>query len=107
MTHDDNAQFTRDLEAVRRDVREIDQQIIIALKKRELLVKEVVIFKNSPSDITDPRNVLSLLQRVDLWAEEHGVSTELARGVYEAILNFVIPRQLALYAELKSKNRPS
>jgi chorismate mutase len=95
----DSDPASRTLAEVRADVADIDRQILAALARRESLVDEAVAFKASADDIRDPALRQYLLDRVDALALECGTSPRLARLVYEAILEFVIPRQLEVFAD--------
>jgi isochorismate pyruvate lyase len=100
MTHPQDAGRAPDrtLSDVRADVAAIDREILCALARRERLVDEAVAFKASADDITDADLRRQLLDRIDGWAAECGTSARLARLVYQAILEFVIPRQLEVFA---------
>ncbi|HYG42680.1 MAG TPA: chorismate mutase [Bordetella sp.] len=99
MLNDNHRPCGRTLEDVRRDVAAVDRKIIAALARRERLAVEAVRFKRSVADITDPSLQAGLLARIERWAGEAGLSATLACGVYAAILDFGIPRQLEVFAE--------
>ncbi|GAA5231472.1 chorismate mutase [Verticiella sediminum] len=98
MHNDERPAVERTLDAVRRDVAEIDRQIIAGLATRERLAAEAVRFKRSAADITDLPLRANLLARIDRQAADAGVSRALAHAVYNAILDVSIPRQLELFA---------
>jgi chorismate mutase len=93
------------LENVRRELVDIDRRIIGCLARRQALVEEVVITGQPADEITDPVLHAYLLARVQGLAIQVGLSPALAQGVYLAILNDAIPRQLRLLGRSSAVRR--
>ncbi|MGE0803402.1 MAG: chorismate mutase [Lautropia sp.] len=94
----------RTLAQVREDVAALDRQIVALLGQRALLADEAVAHKASVEDVVDPRLRDGLLQRVAAWAAASGTPEALARGVYTAILEYGVRRQVDLFL---SRTRPA
>ena len=84
------------LEDVRRDLAGIDRDIIACLARRQSLAEAAVAAGQSADETMDPVHHACFLARVQTLAIEAGVSPALAQGVYLAILDDAIARQLKL-----------
>ena len=84
------------LEDVEREVARLDRDIIACLARRQSLAEAAVAAGQSAGQTMDPVHHACFLARVQSLAVEAGVSPALAQGVYLAILDDAIARQLRL-----------
>lgn len=82
------------LQDARRSIDKIDRRVVELLAERFALVDELSATKAaSGAAVRDPEREQELLDRVSALAEEHGLSPDLVRPIYEEVLARSVRRQ--------------
>jgi isochorismate pyruvate lyase len=79
------------LEALRQQIDAIDNELLAALGRRQALVEQVIAVKTRdklPARI--PERVTEVVDRVAQAAPKHGTSSELAKAVWTAMIEWFI-----------------
>jgi chorismate mutase len=85
---------TTPLQDARDRIDEIDRRFVELLAERYAVVDEICELKAEEGDtVRDPDREAELLDHVAAIAEEHGVSPDLVRRLYEEILGHSVERQ--------------
>jgi isochorismate pyruvate lyase len=82
------------IEEIRQEIDEIDQQIIVAFGKRFEYVKAAAKFKTSETSVKAPERVKSMLHQRRLWAEEHGLNPDVIEKLYQDLVNYFMAEEL-------------
>lgn len=85
-----------ELEGLRRQIDDIDEEIIGLLAKRSELVKKVAGLKGECSLIWDPQREEQILSRLKKIGEKAGVSSRLIETLYSALFEDSKAQQRAL-----------
>jgi isochorismate pyruvate lyase len=88
------------LSVVRARIDAIDEQIVRLLAARQILVKEAAQYKTDQQAVRAPdRRVAMMVRRRELAIQE-GVSPEVVRRVYEAMIDAFIDLELQEHAQI-------
>ncbi len=95
-----NSDNTNALLALRRDIDEVDSQIVALLSERQRLVQRVAPLKNDSNAVRDPERVERVIARVRGLAEQTGASADIVERVYRAMIESFIDFELAEHRSL-------
>jgi len=85
---------TTPLQEARERIDEIDRRFVELLAERYAVVDDICALKEQEGDtVRDPDREAELLDHVSAIAEEHGLSPDLVRRLYEEILSHSVERQ--------------
>ena len=76
----------RNLAEVRQQIDQIDRQIVALLAERGAYVRQAARFKHTADDVTAPRRVEHVIERVRDLAMEYGVDADLVEEVYRTMI---------------------
>lgn len=85
---------------VRSQIDQIDEQIVKLLAARQKLVKEAARYKTDESAVRAPERRATMMARRREWATAEGVSSEVVRRVYEAMIDSFIDLELHEHAKI-------
>ncbi len=75
-----------DLDAVRRDIDTLDQELVAVLVRRQHLVARAAKFKRSDSEVLAPERVVAVVTRAQSLAAEAGGSGALVGRIFESMV---------------------
>lgn len=79
---------------VRSQIDQIDEQIVKLLAARQKLVEEAARYKINESAVRAPERRAIMMARRDEWATAAGVSPDVVRRVYDAMIDAFIDLEL-------------
>jgi isochorismate pyruvate lyase len=82
------------LQEIRAEIDQLDQQIITALGERFAYVKAASKFKTSETSVKAPERLQSMLQQRRLWAEEAGLNPDVIEKLYQDLVNHFIDEEM-------------
>ncbi len=99
MVHLDEATMEK-IDALRRQVDRIDEEIVRALKRRTDLVRQIALLKEDAKAVTSLATHMrhkEILEHVGKCAKECGLDEEMVRELYQMIIWYAIDKQLELF----------
>jgi isochorismate pyruvate lyase len=85
---------------VRAHIDQIDEQIIKLLATRQKLVREAARYKTDEQAVRAPDRRVAMMTRLQELALQHGVSSEVVRRTYDAMIDAFIDLELAEHARI-------
>ncbi|EMF07058.1 chorismate mutase [Serratia marcescens VGH107] len=100
----DGGKCCQTLGEVRHHIDAIDQQIIALMAERQQYVQEAARFKANPAQVEAPARVEAVLQKVSQLAVKNGLSPEVARVTYSAMINGFINYEHKVFTSSKKQS---
>jgi isochorismate pyruvate lyase len=91
------------MEEIRREVSELDREIVRLLGRRLQFVRSAVRFKPDEKSITDPGHWDRFFADRRRWGEEEGYAPDVIEAMYRMLYDYTIEVQLALH---RAKEKP-
>ena len=91
---------------VRSQIDRIDEQIVCLLAARQKLVKEAARYKTDEYAVRAPDRRATMMARRHEWAVAEGVSPEVVRRVYDAMIDSFIDLELHEHASITTETSP-
>jgi isochorismate pyruvate lyase len=91
----------RDMVEIRKEVSELDHEIIALLGKRLEYVKSAVRFKPDEESIRNPDHWTRFFADRRAWAEAAGYDAAVIEAMYRTLYDYTIEVQLALHRAKK------
>ena len=85
-----------DLQEIRKEIDQIDKNIIDLLGLRFNYVKAAAKFKKDEQGVIAPERFETMLAQRRLWAEENKLSADVIEKVYRDLVGYFIARELQL-----------
>nr|MBO2478988.1 hypothetical protein [Bacillota bacterium] len=88
------------IQALRREVDRIDEEIVQALKRRMDLIRQIALLKEDPKAVTSLATSMrhkEILEHVGKCAKECGLDEEMVQELYQMICWYAIDKQLELF----------
>ena len=92
------------LDEVRRQIDDVDREIVRLLAERAGYVRQVVRFKRSAEDARAPARQEQVISRVRRLATEHGTDPDLVEHVYRAMIAWFVAAELAALGHAPAKD---
>ncbi|WP_448061716.1 chorismate mutase [Cellulomonas hominis] len=92
---DDTASLAAALAAVRADIDALDEQIVVLLARREVLVRRAGALKRTETEVPSPARVEEVVARARGRAQSLGASPEVADATYRAMIGAFVALELA------------
>ncbi|MEE3755321.1 chorismate mutase [Mycobacterium intracellulare] len=89
---------------VRSQIDQIDEEIVKLLAVRQKLVKEAARYKTDEHAVRAPERRATMMARRDEWATAEGVSPEVVRRVYDAMIDAFIDLELQEHTRITEMN---
>ncbi len=83
------------LAAVRADIDALDEQIVVLLARREVLVRRAGALKRTETEVRAPARVEEVVARARGRAQSLGASPEVADATYRAMIGAFVALELA------------
>ncbi len=80
----------KDLAEVRRNIDDLDTQIVALLSKRAGFVHQAARFKPTKADVVVPSRIEEIVLRVRHLAREHGADPDLMEHIYRSMIDAYI-----------------
>ncbi len=84
------------IEDVRASIDTIDHEIIKLFGLRQKYVNEIVKFKSDPESVVALDRQKVVIDQISAWAKDNGLSEELFRTIYQALINKNVAHELEL-----------
>lgn len=91
------------IEEVRSRIDELDEQIVKLLAARQILVNQAAPFKTDDSTVRAPDRRAAMMARRHELALQEGVSPEVVRRVYDAMIDAFIDLELQEHARISQR----
>lgn len=88
------------LAEVRAQIDQIDEQIVALLAARQQPVRQAAHYKADPQAVRAPDRRAAVMARLQGLADQHGVSPEVVRRTYEAMIDAFIDLELHEHAAI-------
>lgn len=83
-----------DINDIRKEIDEIDRQIIAAIGNRYNYVKAAAKFKTSDASVKAPDRVKAMIEKRRSWATEEGLSPDIIETLFRELVNYFINEEL-------------
>ena len=92
-----------DMQEIRREIDQLDQQVIQLLGKRFAYVKAASKFKTSEMSVKAPERLQSMLAQRRIWAEEAGLNAVIIEKMYQDLVNYFIEEEMKQWKNHSAK----
>ena len=89
------------IEEVRKNINQIDEEIVKLIAKRDHFVKQAAKFKKDSNDVKAPKRVEEVINKVKNIARLNGGNEELVENVYKAMIESFIKLEMKEFESLK------
>lgn len=90
------------IEAVRKEIDQLDQQLVALIARRGECVKAAAGFKKDSTAVRAPDRVQQVIDKVKGQAKAQGLPEEIIEQVYRAMITAFIDYELQQHSELKA-----
>ena len=90
ITNMNKKQNNSDLDRIRDEIDQIDEQIIKLVSDRSRCVDEIVKHNDDPTSIRDSKREEQVLSKNKILAEKFGVSNELIASLYRIMFDYFV-----------------
>ncbi|MFW2590876.1 chorismate mutase [Aliarcobacter butzleri] len=91
----------KNIDEVRNNVNNIDEQIVKLIALRGSFVKQAAKFKKDSNDVKAPKRVEEVINKVKNIARLNGANEEVVENVYKAMIESFINLELKEFESLK------
>ena len=91
----------KNIDEVRDNVNNIDEQIVKLIALRGSFVKQAAKFKKDSNDVKAPKRVEEVISKVKNIARLNGANEEVVENVYKVMLESFIKAELKEFESLK------
>lgn len=91
----------KNIEEVRNNINNIDEQIVKLIALRGGFVKQAAKFKKDSNDVKAPKRVEEIISKVRNIARLNGANEELVENVYKAMIESFIKLEMKEFESLK------
>ena len=92
------------IEEVRKNINQIDEEIVKLVAKRGHFVKQAAKFKKDTADVKAPKRVEEVISKVKNLAKTVGANEEVVENVYRTMIDSFINAEMKEFEHLKNKN---
>ncbi|MBK0097282.1 chorismate mutase [Erwinia sp. S63] len=90
------------IDAVRKEIDQLDQQLVALIARRGECVKAAAGFKKDSTAVRAPDRVQQVIDKVRGQAKAQGLPEEIIEQVYRAMITAFIDYELQQHSELKA-----
>ena len=90
------------IDAVRKEIDQLDQQLVALIARRGECVKAAAGFKKDSTAVRAPDRVQQVINKVRGQAKAQGLPEEIIEQVYRAMITAFIDYELQQHSELKA-----
>jgi isochorismate pyruvate lyase len=91
------------LEEIRREIDEIDSQIIGLLSERGKFVTAASKLNKNEHGVRDPKRVEQIIEKVKLKTKAAGLDTGIAETIYRAIIGCFVGKEMQEFSGVQVK----
>lgn len=91
-----NPKSCRNIEEIRKEIDEIDFQILQLFSQRYSFVKEIVKFKTDEESVIAEARQKEVIRQRREWAEQLGLNPDLFEDVYWTLMRFNVKKELEI-----------
>lgn len=91
-----NPKSCRNIEEIRKEIDEIDFQILQLFSQRYTFVKEIVKFKTDEESVIAEARQKEVIRQRREWAEQLGLNPNLFEDVYWTLMRFNVKKELEI-----------
>ena len=89
------------IEEVRKNINQIDEQIVKLIAKRGHFVNQAAKFKKNTDDVKAPARVEEVINKVKDLAKTNGANKEVIENVYRTMIDTFIKLEMKEFESLK------
>jgi isochorismate pyruvate lyase len=89
----------QDMQEIRKEIDQIDKNVIDLLGLRFNYVKAVAKFKKNELEVNAPDRLVTMLSHRRNWAKEKNLSPEVIEKMYRDLVNYFIDQELKHFKE--------
>ena len=97
-------QNCNNIEEVRTNINNIDEEIVKLIAQRGHFVKQAAKFKKDTADVKAPKRVEEVISKVKNLAKTVGANEEVVENVYRTMIDSFINAEMKEFEHLKNKN---
>ena len=97
-------QNCNNIEEVRTNINNIDEEIVKLIAQRGHFVKQAAKFKKDTADVKAPKRVEEVISKVKNLAKTVGANEEVVENVYRTMIDSFINAEMNKFEHLKNKN---
>jgi isochorismate pyruvate lyase len=97
-------QNCNNIEEVRTNINNIDEEIVKLIAQRGHFVKQAAKFKKDTADVKAPKRVEEVISKVKNLAKTVGANEEVVENVYRTMIDSFINAEMNEFEHLKNKN---
>ncbi len=90
----------KDLNEVRENIDEIDNQIVKLIAKRSYYVRQAANFKKDTEEVKAPKRVEIIIEKVRRLAEDNNLNPNIIETVYRNMMNYLINMELEEHSKI-------
>lgn len=84
----------KDMQEIRKEIDQLDEQVIKLLGQRFEYVKAASKYKTSETGVKAPERLKAMLTQRRTWAESVGLNPEVIEKMYQDLVNYFISEEL-------------
>lgn len=97
--NEQNIEICNDISDVRRNIDQIDSELVALIAKRGAYVKQAAQFKNTTAEVEAPKRVEQVIQKVTTLAENKGANIPVVQAVWRAMIGAFIEAEKEEFAK--------
>ncbi len=86
----------RNIDEIRKEIDEIDYQILQLFSQRYSFVKEIVKFKTDEDSVIAESRQMEVISKRREWAEELGLNPDLLEEIFWILMKFNVRKELEI-----------